>query len=331
MDNHARRRQRLTRPFKADQLDALVVSMPVNVTYLTGFTGDSSFLVAGRERSVLVSDGRFTGQIADECPGLDTHIRPHNVSPLQAVVDAVVKLGYRNVGFEAGHLTVASAETLKSAAPTVNWSPQSNRVEPLRAVKDAGELAHIRTAVRIAEKAFAVLKASIRPGDTEKELADALEALVRRFGGECCAFPPIVAVGHRSALPHCPPLDRAVSEAGWLLVDWGAKANGYHSDLTRVLAVPAVFSGKGRRGPVESRLEKLYTVALSAQSAAMRAVRDGVAAKDVDAAARGVIDAAGYGKYFTHGLGHGPAWSSPSSRASTSPGSAASASRTIFW
>jgi Xaa-Pro aminopeptidase len=305
MDTYARRRQRLARPLKADHLDALLVTQPVNVTYLTGFTGDSSFLVVAPKRAILVSDDRFRGQIQDECPEIETHIRPHNVTPLQAIADAAAKLGVRDIGFESTHLTVASHEFLKSAAKAVNWSPQAGRVEQLRAIKDAGELRAIRGAIRVAEKAFGVLRATLSPADSEKDLADAMETYVRKAGGECCGFPPIMAVGERSALPHCPPTARTVAQDGWLLVDWGAKAGQYNSDLTRVLVVPEALSQPGRRGKVETRLEKLYTVALSAQRAAAQAARPGSAAKDVDAAARQVIAAAGYGENFTHGLGHG--------------------------
>src|SRR5262249_27103486 len=146
---------------------------------------------------------------------------------------------------------------------------------------------------------------TLAPADTEKDLADATEAFVRKAGGECCGFPPIMAVGERSALPHCPPTRRTVAQDGWLLADWGARAGQDNSDLARGLVVAEALSQTGRGGKVETRLEKLYTVALSAQRAAAKAARPGAAAKDVDAAARQLIAAAGYGEYFTHGLGHG--------------------------
>src|SRR5439155_5692654 len=125
------------------------------------------------------------------------------------------------VGCEANHLTVAEFESLKGLT-SVTWKPGADRVERLRIIKDAGEIEQIRQAIRYAEKAFAMFRAMLRPDDTEKDLADNLEHYVRRAGGKGAAFPSIVAVGPRAALPHAPPTNKRVREAGLLLVDWGA-------------------------------------------------------------------------------------------------------------
>src|SRR5262249_14320041 len=144
--------------------------------------------------------------------------------------------GCRAAGVESAGLTLADAEMLKGAAPAVDWRPGGDRVEKLRMVKDAVELAEIREAIAIAERAYTALHAVIRPDDTEKDRADALEGLVRRCGGQTCSFPPIVAVGARAALPHCPPTGQRVRESELLLIDWGAVGpGGYRSDLTRTL------------------------------------------------------------------------------------------------
>jgi Xaa-Pro aminopeptidase len=306
MDAHPRRRRQLARGLKEAGLDALVVSSVVNVTYLTGFRGDSSMLVLMRNRAVLVSDGRYAEQIAEECPGLEAVIRPHDRTVHQAVAGVVGGLGVRAVGFESQHLTVAELETFRELVPAVDWAPRRGLVEALRQVKDAGEVAEIRAAVRLAERAYAMLRATLRPGDTEKGLADALDGFVRRAGGEGSSFPAIVAAGARSALPHAIPADRAVGGDGWLLVDWGAAGPLYKSDLTRILRLPADgWPGRAARGRVESRLEKLYTVVLNAQAKALAAIRPGVSAREVDAAARSAIAEAGHGPQFSHGLGHG--------------------------
>jgi Xaa-Pro aminopeptidase len=267
------------------------------VTYLTGFTGDSSTVVLTRDRAVLVSDPRYTGQIADECPGLETFIRPLTQRIAEATTEVIGKLGVYSVGFESGGLTVAEFENLRELAPTVDWKGGSDRVERLRLVKDEEELSRIRGAIAVAERAFSAFCALLRPQDTEIELCDALEANVRRAGGQGTSFPPIVAVGDRAALPHAPPTDRPVSASEILLVDWGASARGYKSDLTRVLATRTKSSC--------ARLEEVYEVVRRAQEAAIRAVRPGVEARAVDAAARKVIDDAGFGDAFNHGLGHG--------------------------
>src|SRR5262249_32683034 len=192
------------------------------------------------------------------------------------------KLGCRKVGFESGHFSVADLETYRELAKTVEWKPGRARVEKMRAIKDEGEVAEIREAVRIAEKAFAMFRAMLRPDDCEKDLPDAMEMYIRRAGGRCSSFPSIIAGGARSALAHAPPTGRRVNEGGVLLVDWGASGRLYKSDLTRVL-IPRNHS------PSDGKLEQVYKAVLTAQEQALRSIRAGVKAHDVDAAARSVI------------------------------------------
>jgi Xaa-Pro aminopeptidase len=307
MDYPALRRERLARLLPGEGLDAFLVTNPVNVTYLTGFSGESSYLLLGRQACQLVSDSRFTEQLAAECPGLPLHIRPPAQTVGQAAAEVLGKLGHRAIGFESTHLTVAEFETLSGLLPAASWKPLRDRIESLRAVKDPSEVAAIREAITIAERAFTVFQAFLRPEDSEKDLCDALETYVRRVGGKGTSFPSIVAVGDRAALPHAPPTDRRIGEADFVLVDWGASGPFYKSDLTRVLATrknPA-FSVPTGRQPVTAKLEAVYGVVLAAQAQAIRLIRPGVKGHDVDAAARGVIAAAGFGDYFGHGLGHG--------------------------
>jgi Xaa-Pro aminopeptidase len=303
------RRKRLAHCLREERLDALLVTHPVSVSYLTGFSGDSSYLVLGKQRTVLVSDGRFTQQIAEECPGLETYIRPTNQNIYKAAAEVLTKLGFRGVGFESGHLTVAELELLRGLASAIDWKPGKDRVEKLRVVKDETEVAAVREAIRIAERAFAMFKTMLRPADTEKELHDAMEGYLRRAGARCASFPSIVAVGERAALPHAPPSERRVGEGDILLVDWGACENerSYKSDLTRTLITRnySIFSRPGRRERKDGKLEKVYDTVLRAQQAAIRAVRPGVNGHDVDAAARAVMAEAGLEEYFVHGLGHG--------------------------
>ena len=305
MPDFAVRRDRLLHSLREEGLETVLVTNPVNVTYLTGFTGESSYLVLMPERSVLVSDGRFTTQLAEEGPELETYIRP----PVQTLSEAtglvLDKLGVRSVGYESAHLTVAEHEALQKAVPGVCWKPGRDRVEKLRQIKDADELLQIREAIHIAERAWAMFRALLRRDDNEKELSDAMEMYVRRAGGKCTSFPTIVAVDERAALPHAPPTDRRVRQANLILVDWGASGRLYKSDLTRVL-IPhnnAAFQGD-TSGP-NSKLADVYGIVLRAQQRALEMLRPGVKAGAVDAAARGVIAEAGYGDFFTHSLGHG--------------------------
>jgi Xaa-Pro aminopeptidase len=292
---YAARRDRLRQTLIAEGLDALAVSSVVNVSYLTGFTGDSSVLVLTCERDLLVSDPRYSELIAEECPGLPVQIRPPVQKIHEAVAEVVNKFGGRAIGFESGAVTVAEFEALTSITPSINWKGGVDRVERLRTIKDAAEIEQIREAIRIVESAFLVLRALLRPEDREKELADALENYVRKAGGQATSFPPIVEVGERAALPHAPPGERSVSSGELLLVDCGASGRFYKSDLTRVWATRKI----------STKLEEVYTVVLKAQQQAIRAVRPGAVAKDIDAEARSVITEAGFGSFFGHGLGHG--------------------------
>jgi Xaa-Pro aminopeptidase len=307
-DYPALRCDNLQQILREEGLDAVLVTQPLNVTYLTGFAGESSFLVVGRDRVVLVSDQRFTEQIAEECPGLEAAIRPPTRTVYQAAADVVAGLGLRAVGFESNHLTVGELETLGELCPTVSWKGGRDRVERLRAIKDESEVAAIREAVGIAERAFAAFRALLRDEDSEKALSDAMEGYVRRCGGCCSSFPTIVAAGPRAALPHAPPTARTVGGAAMLLVDWGASGPMYKSDLTRVLAPRKNSPFSQPPGPADTtdaKLVEVYEVVLQAQETAIRQVRPGVTGHDVDAAARAVIAAAGYGDCFGHGLGHG--------------------------
>lgn len=307
VDYPAQRRLRLSQALAGEGLDALLISNPINVTYLTGFSGESSFLVLGRARVLLVSDSRFTAQIEEECPGLEAVIRPPSQNVHQATATVLTKLGFRAVGFESSHLTVGEWELLGELAPAVTWKASPDRVEKLRAVKDPSEIAQIREAIAVAERAFRAFCALLRPQDSEKALCDALEHYVRCCGGRGTSFPSIVAVGERAALPHAPPTERTLDGAELLLVDWGASGRFYKSDLTRIL-VPHKNSAAGPPGGPgrgETRLEQIYGVVWHAQRRALDTIRPGVKGHDVDAEARRVITDAGFGDFFGHGLGHG--------------------------
>lgn len=301
MAPHARRRDDLAHAVRAAGLDALLVAKPCNVSYLSGFTGDSSFLVVTPTRAVLVSDDRFRTQIGEECPDLEGHIRGHDRNTYQAVGDVVTRLSLRAVGVEASGVTLEAFEKLKGECPSATLGPSTGLVEKLREVKDETEVAAIRVAIRVAEQGFAALQATLRPTDTEKDVADLLDMYVRRAGGDGMAFPTIVGVGERSALPHANLSARRVESSPFYLLDWGARKGLYHSDLTRVRSAPSRHWTRD----VESRLERMYTVVLEAQRRAIAALRPGVDVKVVDAAAREYIAECGFGEYFTHGLGHG--------------------------
>lgn len=290
-----RRLDRLAAQTEAQGVEGFLITHPVNVSYLTGFSGDSSYLLVGRDRILLVSDGRFTQQLQEECPQVPVHIRPPSVRVTDAAVECVNKLGWRSVGFEAARVSVEEYERLRELAPSVSCKPCRNLVETLRLCKDDEEISQIRQAIEIAERAFERFRGSLRPLDFEKGLSDRMETLVRAEGAISTAFPTIVAVGDRAALPHCPPGGKTLQGAELVLVDWGACGRFYRSDLTRVLT----------NRTISPQLRKVWSAVLNAQQRAIAVLRPGVEAQAVDAAARAALAEAGLDSYFTHALGHG--------------------------
>ena len=201
------------------------------------------------------------------------------------------------MAFESANISVADFHLLGDHAPTVNTLATRGWVEKLRMIKDVGELDSIRAAIKIAENAFSEFKAGLVAGRTEKELSDSLEFAIRRAGGIGSAFPPILAIGANAALPHYRPgLTMRVGDADFLLVDWGATAPaGYRSDLTRMVVT----------GKLTHQFTRLYGAVLEAQTQAIRHLRPGRTAREIDSKARASLIDAGLGEYFTHGLGHG--------------------------
>lgn len=295
-DRWAARRRKLIPKIREADVPALLVTNFRNVSYLTGFSGEDSYLLIGPSVTLLISDSRYETQIAEECPGLDTSIRTAKQQMPAAVAQVLQSARLSRVGFESTSTTVAQCAAIAKELKNTELVPLAGLVEELRQVKDAHEIDEIREAVRQAEQGFAVLRASLIGDMTELQAAHELEHAMRRFGARRASFDPIVGVGPRSALPHGRPTEERLNAAPFVLVDWGAtNAHGYRSDLTRVLVT----------GRVSPKLERVYRVVLSAQRAALDALRPGMRCADVDAVARKVISQAGYGKYFGHGLGHG--------------------------
>lgn len=305
-NKYHQRRQRLTALLNGVDIEALVVNRPVNVTYLTGFTGDSSWLLLRADGEVvLVSDGRYTEQIAQECPSLPVHIRPHDRTIIQAVAEVLGRFGRCRVGVEADEMTLDIFHSLQQSLPDIAWTSTRGLVEQLRAIKDADEIAAIRRAIRCAERAFTAVCALLRPSDSERDIVDALEQAVRRAGATGTAFAPMAAVGPRSALPHAPPTDQRIAEANWLLIDWGAKVDSYLSDLTRLVCLPGWQDYPHYTGqPVSIDLAGVFALVREAQRRAIAAIAPGVPCREIDRIARQTIADAGLGECFTHGLGH---------------------------
>lgn len=274
-------------------LDALLVTGAANRRYLSGFTGSAGLLVVTPAEALLLTDFRYAEQAGAEAPGWT--VVETGQEPLADLRRCLVDLGVRRVGFEAEHVSVAQRERWQEAVPAVEWVPTAGLVERLRQVKDADEQAAIRRAAAVAAAAFEAVLPLVRPGVRERDLALELEYHLRRQGAEAVAFEVIVASGPRAALPHARPGDRRLEPGDAVIFDFGAVVDGYCSDCTRTVAV-------GRAGET---LRHVHALVREAQRAALEAVRAGVEARTVDAAARSRIEAAGYGERFGHATGHG--------------------------
>ncbi len=277
-------------------VDGLVVSQPDNLRYLSGFTGSGWLLISGRD-GMLATDFRYTEQARQESPSFEiTQIKQelHNWLP-----DLALDLSWRRLGFEANHTSYDAYQKLGEAvrAKQVNLEliPTTGIVEQLRAIKEPQELAFITKAVGLADAALEEAKRIARPGITEKEVAWEIETKLRQKGSEGVPFEIIVASGPNSALPHARPTDKAIRDGEPVLIDMGARINGYCSDLSRTLFL----------GEANGTFEKVYGIVQEAQRAAIDGVRSDMTASQADQLARGVIEQAGYGDDFGHGLGHG--------------------------
>ncbi|MEZ6128273.1 MAG: Xaa-Pro peptidase family protein [Planctomycetaceae bacterium] len=294
--NFASRRLKLLRALKSADVDSLLVTGLSNVRYLTGFTGDSTWLLLSRSATVLISDSRYTTQIADECADLDVDIRDARKPMSEAAAGVIRTAKVRHIGFEATQLTVAQHAALTDHVTTAELVSTSGLTERLREVKDKWELEQIRHAIQLAERGIGVVRSSLQSDQTERDIRYLLEAAMRSFGANGPAFEPIVGVGPTAALPHAHAGDRRVGESPVLLIDWGAETrSGYRSDLTRVF-----FTGK-----ITKQMRTVYDTVLKAQQKSIAAIRPGARCVDVDSIARTIIAEAGFDKFFGHGLGHG--------------------------
>ncbi len=289
--DHALRRERLAAELRARGLDALLVTRLPNVRYLTGFTGSNGqVLVAADGRAVLLTDGRYEGQAAREAPDLERRVsRDRALAP--AALEAARALGAARLGFEAT-LAYREARELEERADGLEVSAAEGVVERLRWEKDPDEL---RALERAHDLAFERLPGLLREGVSEREVGLELEVAVRRAGAEALAFDPIVAFGEHAAEPHHRPCDRPLRRGDVVELDLGARASGYHADMTRTVAF----------GEPPGELRDLHALVARAQAAGLAALRAGATTGEVDGAAREVIAEAGLGERFPHGLGHG--------------------------
>ena len=271
-------------------LDALWVSRPENVRYLSGFTSgaDAKLLVLATGGATLYTDGRYTVQ-ADE----ESRYPAHIARPPATLEHAAESVRGQRVGFEADHLTVNELEALRSHWEGTLIGTQGI-VEGLRLIKTDEEVASIRAAQDIADAALAAVRPGIVAGVREDQIAAQLEAFMRERGATS-AFDITVASGPRGAMPHGTASARVIGQDELVTLDFGARVDGYHSDMTRTVAV----------GNPSEELRRLYRAVLEAEEAAVQAIRPGASCADLDRLARDILTGHGLGEYFAHSLGHG--------------------------
>jgi Xaa-Pro aminopeptidase len=283
------RGDRLEQQLAERELDRMLVTELTNVRYLTGFTGTNGACICGPDVRLFLTDFRYTERAEAEVEGWET------VTVTADWLKGIAERLEGKVGFEDDHMSVRLLEKLKGKlGEGVEMVAAGGTVEKLRRVKDEGELAAIEEASKLADEVWRWSLERGLGGRSEREVARAAEARIRELGGDP-SFPAIVAAGPNGALPHAEPGEREIGQGELIVFDMGAQLDGYCSDGTRTFAT----------GEPGEEARRVYGIVLEAQLAALEAVKAGVKGEDVDAVARKIIDAAGYGEHFGHGLGHG--------------------------
>jgi Xaa-Pro aminopeptidase len=291
--DHRTRRERLTERYEELGIDALLVTNLTNVRYLSGFTGSSAMALVAPVDPLFLTDGRYGEQARNEVPDM---VRVASMDGLtEPVRDHCRRLGISRLGFEREDVTVAQHARWTAALEGIELIGIGPEVARLRRMKDPEELAMLRAAQEATDATFADVLDVLVVGVTERRVATQLEREITRDGADGLAFDPIVAFGEHAAEPHHRPCHRVLAEGDMVTMDFGALVGGYHTDMTRTVAF----------GDPTAQLRKVYDVVGQAQQAGIDAVRADAVAGDVDRAARTVIEDAGYGDQFSHGLGHG--------------------------
>jgi Xaa-Pro aminopeptidase len=289
--------QKLKQGWGEKGIDGIFISQPENRRYLSGFDGSAGFLVITPQNKILATDFRYIAQAKSQAP--DYEIFPITSDIGNWFPRLVAESGIKRLGFEGGHLTFAQhrqlCDILNKGKSQLKLIPVDGMVECLRAIKESEEIKLISQAAEIADAAMEYIRDRIRPGMAEKEAAWEIEKFMREKGSQPIPFDIIVASGPNSALPHAKPSTRAIRTGEPILIDIGARIEGYCSDLSRTICL----------GTPDDTFKKLYDTVLGAQLGAIAIIKEGMTGAEADQLARVIIEQAGYGEAFGHGLGHG--------------------------
>jgi len=291
------RLQKLRQLLTKKEVDGIFVSQPKNRYYLSGFDGSSGFLLITPQSTVLATDFRYIEQAKRQAPGYEIFRITNDIANWfpELVTDARL----RRLGFEAGHIPFAMyqqlTDILNKAQSKIELVSLEGLVESLRAIKEPEEIELIAEAATITDNAFEYIEDIVHTGMSEKQLAWEIEKFLREKGSEAVPFDIIVASGPNSALPHAKPSQRRIQSGEPVVIDIGARWEGYSSDLSRTICP----------GTSDDTFNKVYDTVIRAQSAAMDGIKEGMIGEQADSLARAVVEQAGYGEAFGHGLGHG--------------------------
>ena len=298
--DHRGRQQRLQDSLSTHRLDALFVTHPPNVRYLCGFTGSAGVLVITEKKRAFFTDGRYTEQAGAEVQGAKIVIA--RKGPLAAAASWISRQQKSRprvsskIGIEGEHMTVAARSRLAGALPSgFRLREAPALIEQGRMVKDAEEIACLRSAVLLGASLFDRALETIRPGVRETQVAAEMEYAARKAGAQAMSFETIIASGERSALPHGRASQAVIPGEGFVVCDFGVILAGYCSDMTRTVYV----------GRPSAEAREVYQAVQRAQQAAVNAVRPGISVGEIDSAARKSLQKNGLEKYFTHSTGHG--------------------------
>ena len=283
----------LRQAMQQNQYEAILVTHPENRAYLSNFNGTSGWLLITAEHSFLITDFRYYEQAALQAP--DFELIRQNESLENTVKELLQQQNITQIGFEQDNLTYAQATSMIRQNPQSVFIPLTGYIENLRMVKTTDELAKMQAATDISERTFLHLLGFLHAGLSEREVALEMERFMREQGADGLAFEIIAASGPRASLPHGQPTDRILQNGDFFTLDFGAKYQGYCSDMTRTVVI----------GTANQEQKKIYQIVLDAHMQTLAAVKPGLMGKELDQIARAVITKAGYGDYFGHGLGHG--------------------------
>ena len=301
--NYAGRVQRLQAILRRKRLDAILISQPQNRRYLCGYAANDhsidesagSLLVSARGENSLLTDFRYEIQARREVNSATVVLYPRGLTSL--LKKMAPELGLKRIGFESHYMLHKSALKLMETCREVDveWLPTSDLVEKMRLIKEQPEIDILRRSVRLNEQVFQDIMTTIDTGSTELDIAMSIENRMRSLGAESASFDTIVATGSNSALPHAVPGKRFIEPDRPLMIDMGLVLDGYCSDMTRTFVI----------GQVDDRYLEIHRLVRRAQLSAIKLIRPGVTMREVDRAARSIIEDGGYGKNFGHSLGHG--------------------------